>query len=1572
MSNIKSGNRIKFSCFRNIIKSIIVFWCLTLALSVYAQSITDLPLNTPISDTISPLNKEKIYRILIGGGEHLFVFVEKSNAWALRLDIMYSSPPKDTDYDKTDGGVNDLTDQSVEIQSTQMGVYFVRLKAIGDTQGGEYKIIAQTLKTWPSLQIGQQVAENLSYVGAEHLFWIKPKSNGCLITLRGTNQNELPILYIKKDSLPDVSDFDIRREGSLEVTAILTPLNESEYYIKIANSSENGIDYTLHVTDIQETVRSTPTRTPTSTPTPTNTPTNTLTPTFTVTPTISPTITISPSPTSCGVLLSSPGKIGVTPEVATDPFGNAHIIWKEEDGKLMYARIGPDNTIDIPAKEIYQAASYSFPRIAIDTRGNAHIILRLGTGPFSSFVYKKITDGEVVESNGITVLYGLGWDVNVGWPSISVNPKTNLPSIAFDYHVYIPPGPIEIGYPWDSIKIFLPPGYGSSNPLPWAFFWDGIWVMSLDESGEWISGSSWIPYVVKKPLTPFTGFLKNPEVIFDQSGQAHCVWMHQEVGWSGPGIAYAKQGEDKWHELTNEDTRDVLFLFGGPEIAVSEDGSLDIVWTRDNGPLVWKRMNASGLITQYDPMFSIKGSAARYPNVSVSDSQNAVAAWTDHNQGQIYIKPLLGDETADMITCQTGTAMSFDISLFEDNYIDCVWQEKRKDISQVYHRRIKTNTCTAIFGYEPPKPCIDTPITFDGSKSHSEEGEIVQYEWDFGDGITSSYTTVSHAYSIPGNYKVKLTVMDSNGQKDTSSLPIYVTADFNMIWGYVTDKVTKAAIASATVQLGDWIETTDSNGKYVFKHCGFFFQDTLTVEKAGYDSKSCFLSDTQRRSLNIIRNFSLSVSGNVSVKCRYFPTGDKMLYFLNEASSSQLDLIFGASYPVDFEVKVNWGNIEDGIVEFRSPINSFLVRMNDVETDKNGYFKQRINVSKFFGHLGSLTVTAYDGSTDGTLIGRWNGEDTFRVIDPPSVLKNLPISWIAHQTAWGNDDDIEYRGGPNFLSFETNADLSFLSKINIWKKGQSTKFIRDLGWDPKLVIKSSGKATGGLGIEVSKDAPKDEPEPNVFGIPALLEKINKNTFSVIDIEKRLGKSKSNVDFVLGYYLESKFDKKTLQWEKPNNKLGIGVKFKIKSPDVLVFNLYGLMPIYVNGKFKTKLIFEFYLDSLIPPIPDSVEIPFEIGVEVAIGIALLHPKLLAGEAYGGGEYKTTIFFDPTLNTKDDELAIYFGIRLVTLLGNIDKELFRWDFLEQKIGSNGLNDFISIPISYGNIEKNQWVFLPRESPKRKQKNNSNRKLVKERKDYFSILRNEDVLEDEDIFRFNPPSMATKNMATLLLWIRDNVNRNEYNRTELVFSRSVGSDHWTPTTPVDSNGAADFNPDVEVVGEHFVAAWQRFGTIFDSTPEFNQMLESVEIYASAYNPLTHEWENATRLSNNNYFDRPPQISGSQNGTALLSWIANPGNDLIGSATSPNEIISTWWDGSSWDSPIVVAHSIGSILSSALAYDGNEAVFIYASDIDGNLRTETDMELFGSSLNRVGRFGEGFPPSSRRYIAYVPIPTR
>ncbi|MBE3128800.1 MAG: PKD domain-containing protein, partial [Actinobacteria bacterium] len=49
---------------------------------------------------------------------------------------------------------------------------------------------------------------------------------------------------------------------------------------------------------------------------------------------------------------------------------------------------------------------------------------------------------------------------------------------------------------------------------------------------------------------------------------------------------------------------------------------------------------------------------------------------------------------------------------------------------------------------------------FDGSSSSDEDGTIVSYSWDFGDGSTGSGVTVTHTYNAPGNYKATLIVTD--------------------------------------------------------------------------------------------------------------------------------------------------------------------------------------------------------------------------------------------------------------------------------------------------------------------------------------------------------------------------------------------------------------------------------------------------------------------------------------------------------------------------------------------------------------------------------------------------------------------------------------------------------------------------------------------------------------------------------------------------------------------------------------------------------------------------------------------
>jgi len=67
-------------------------------------------------------------------------------------------------------------------------------------------------------------------------------------------------------------------------------------------------------------------------------------------------------------------------------------------------------------------------------------------------------------------------------------------------------------------------------------------------------------------------------------------------------------------------------------------------------------------------------------------------------------------------------------------------------------------------------------LNFTGSDSYDEDGDIVTYLWDFGDGNTSGEADPSHTYDTYGTYIVSLTVTDDDGVNSTTTITIYVNA----------------------------------------------------------------------------------------------------------------------------------------------------------------------------------------------------------------------------------------------------------------------------------------------------------------------------------------------------------------------------------------------------------------------------------------------------------------------------------------------------------------------------------------------------------------------------------------------------------------------------------------------------------------------------------------------------------------------------------------------------------------------------------------------------------------------------
>jgi uncharacterized protein (TIGR03790 family) len=73
---------------------------------------------------------------------------------------------------------------------------------------------------------------------------------------------------------------------------------------------------------------------------------------------------------------------------------------------------------------------------------------------------------------------------------------------------------------------------------------------------------------------------------------------------------------------------------------------------------------------------------------------------------------------------------------------------------------------------------INIPIKFSAEESIDTPSDldILTYIWDFGDGENGSGMIVNHTYTVPGTYKVVLTVIDDDGASDTTQMEMKITS----------------------------------------------------------------------------------------------------------------------------------------------------------------------------------------------------------------------------------------------------------------------------------------------------------------------------------------------------------------------------------------------------------------------------------------------------------------------------------------------------------------------------------------------------------------------------------------------------------------------------------------------------------------------------------------------------------------------------------------------------------------------------------------------------------------------------
>lgn len=142
------------------------------------------------------------------------------------------------------------------------------------------------------------------------------------------------------------------------------------------------------------------------------------------------------------------------------------------------------------------------------------------------------------------------------------------------------------------------------------------------------------------------------------------------------------------------------------------------------------------------------------------------------------------------------------------NEVNKVLGENQKPIS-----RIILNASSIVEGQT---------VIFDPASSSDNDGVIVSYLWNFGDGQTlksSSNTSISHVYSAPGTYLVELAVTDNRGGVGTSTKSVVVMpipSGFT-VSGFVIDEKSNpvvGAIIALTSNSVTYKAISDSTGAY--------------------------------------------------------------------------------------------------------------------------------------------------------------------------------------------------------------------------------------------------------------------------------------------------------------------------------------------------------------------------------------------------------------------------------------------------------------------------------------------------------------------------------------------------------------------------------------------------------------------------------------------------------------------------------------------------------------------------------------------------------------------------------------
>ena len=135
----------------------------------------------------------------------------------------------------------------------------------------------------------------------------------------------------------------------------------------------------------------------------------------------------------------------------------------------------------------------------------------------------------------------------------------------------------------------------------------------------------------------------------------------------------------------------------------------------------------------------------------------------------------------------------------------------KKEVDILYRNQAPVASLEATYGGVGQQVKVNSIAFFDGGASSDPDGDVLEFEWDFGDGGKSTLLRPNHEYTSTGNYTVTLKVTDPSNESSTAETWVHVNIrTYNV--EFVQNEITIPAFAGYTAEGA----TTTQNHNYPY------------------------------------------------------------------------------------------------------------------------------------------------------------------------------------------------------------------------------------------------------------------------------------------------------------------------------------------------------------------------------------------------------------------------------------------------------------------------------------------------------------------------------------------------------------------------------------------------------------------------------------------------------------------------------------------------------------------------------------------------------------------------------------